>query len=158
MRIVEARSSDANLVGNIHSTAWKETYENIFEREYLEQDTEEKRQQEFIESLEDISIRCFLLYNSTVPIGIMKIRIDKEFCEIESLYLLKSGRRKGVGTRAIQFVIKEFSNMKILLWTLEINESARKFYDKNGFCDTGERRIIVRGKDFVQMKYEYLAN
>ena len=43
MRIVEARSSDANLVGNIHSTAWKETYENIFEQEYLAQDTIEKR-------------------------------------------------------------------------------------------------------------------
>ena len=158
MRIVEARSSDANLVGSIHSMAWKETYENIFEREYLAQDTVEKRRQEFMDSLKDINTRYFLLYDSEVPIGIMKIRVEKDCCEIESLYLLKSCRGKGSGTQAIQFVINEFSNVKIALWTLEINESARKFYEKNGFCDTGERRVIARGKDFVQMRYEYLAN
>ena len=44
------------------------------------------------------------------------------------------------------------------LWTLEENHMARRFYVKNGFEETGDVRTIFRGRDFLQVKYEYVGN
>lgn len=39
----KAMLSDADCIGKIHSKAWKQSYENIFPREYLDKDSAQIR-------------------------------------------------------------------------------------------------------------------
>lgn len=154
MQIIKAKEEHADIVGEIHSNAWKQAYKEIFPSDYLTEDTYNKRKKEFEVSLEDDTIDYYLLHDKE-PAGIVKVKSSDESCEVLSMYLLQKCRNHGIGTYAIQHIIKKYVPKEIILWTLEDNESARKFYEKNGFFITGEDRIIVRGKEFVQVQYKY---
>lgn len=43
MEIIKADIRDADVVGYVHSTAWKQAYADVFAEEYLKEDTPEKR-------------------------------------------------------------------------------------------------------------------
>ena len=89
MRIVEADESYADIIGQVHSKAWRETYENIFPVTYLKQDTSEKRKQEFLYSLNSQGVQYYLIYENDIPVGMAKTEIiDIDVCEIDSIYFL----------------------------------------------------------------------
>ena len=157
MEIIEVNDSHADIVGKVHSTAWKDAYKDIFSAEYLNQDTPEKRKQECIEALKNNRIRYYLILVSTVAIGIIKISLkSSNMCEIESIYFLKEYKEHGYGTKAINFIKKEYSNCKIILWVLEQNNSAIRFYKRNGFKFTTQKRLVNRGYNYLQIQFAYL--
>ena len=158
MKIDKANLKHADIIGEIHAKAWKQAYENLFPLEFIETDTVEKRKEEFLSSCKDKEIDYFLIYVSEKPIGIIKIRHYENICEILSIYLLKKYWNKGFGLQAIQYILKIYSSNEIYLWTLEANVNAQKFYEKHGFRTTKETRKINRGKEYIQLKYNYRGN
>lgn len=60
--------------------------------------------------------------------------------EISQLYIHKDHHGKGVGTALLTHA-KEASSGILTLYTFEVNEGARRFYEKHGF------RIIGRGHE-----------
>ncbi len=61
MEIVKADISDADIVGYVHSTAWKQAYANVFPVEYLYADTSAKRVKEFEEAWRDERVYYYLM-------------------------------------------------------------------------------------------------
>ena len=55
----------------------------------------------------------------------------------------------------MNYIKSKYSMYTIVLWTLEANKEARKFYERNKFCDTGKRRTIYRGQNYIQIQYVY---
>lgn len=156
MEIREVDVSYADIIGKVHSAAWKETYKDIFLPEYINQDTSEARKQECIEFLVNKENRYYLIQVQNIPIGIIKTSIKSiNLCEIESIYFLNEYRGNGYGTQAIDLMKKIYSNYKIILWVLERNIEAIKFYKKNGFRWNGEKRIVSRGHDYHQVQFAY---
>ena len=155
MNIIEATYDDADLVGEIHSLAWKQAYKDIFPTEYIMADTTEKRKQEFLESFRKESCKYYLVYENGCCAGVVKAILDNSVCEISSIYFLNEYRNKGLGTETITQLKEIYKDYRIVLWTLEMNTVARKFYEKNGFVITANRRSIDRGKGFVQVQYEF---
>jgi hypothetical protein len=51
VEIIEVDVSYADIVGKVHSAAWKDAYKDIFLPEYINKDTSEVRKQECIEFL-----------------------------------------------------------------------------------------------------------
>ncbi len=84
----------------------------------------------------------------------VKAILDNSVCEISSIYFLNEYRNKGLGTETITQLKEIYKDYRMVLWTLEMNTVARKFYEKNGFVITANRRSIDRGKGFVQVQYE----
>lgn len=157
MEIRKAEINDANVVGEVHSTAWKQAYANVFPAEYLSEDTPAQRTREFQESCSDEKINYYLVYEGEKAVGIVKIISDKIDYEISSFYILQEYRNKGYGKKVIAYLKQLFDRAKIQLWVLEDNKKARQFYEKNGFRDTGKTRSIYRGKRYTQLQYEYAA-
>ena len=155
MNIIEATYDDADLVGEVHSLAWKQAYKDIFPTEYIMADTTEKRKQEFIEAFSKDSCKYYLVYENSYCAGVVKVIFDNSMCEISSIYFLNEFRNKGLGTETITQLKEIYKDYRIVLWTLEMNTVARKFYEKNGFVITANRRSIDRGKGFVQVQYEF---
>ena len=155
MNMIEASYDDADLVGEVHSLAWKQTYGDIFPTEYIMADTTEKRKQEFLESFRKDSCKYYLVYEDGCCAGVVKVILGNSMCEISNIYFLNEFRNKGLGTETITRLKEIYKDYRMVLWTLEVNTVARGFYEKNGFVLTANTRSINRGKEFAQVQYEF---
>jgi ribosomal protein S18 acetylase RimI-like enzyme len=155
VEIIEVDVSYADIVAKVHSAAWKDTYKDIFLHEYISKNTSENRKQEFIEFITNNKNKYYLILTQHIPVGIIKISIKQvNLCEIESIYFLNEHRGNGYGTQVIDFIKKVYRNYKIILWVLEKNDKAIRFYKNNGFIWSGRKRTINRGYDYCQVQYE----
>lgn len=152
MEIITANITHADIIGNIHAKAWKQAYKGLFPTEYLKQASSQKRKEEFLNSQYE-NIQYYLIAEEETYIGLFKIMITDDICELSSIYLLEEYCRKGYGTACMNYIKRKYSQYKIVLWTLEMNTNARNFYKKNGFHSTGKKRIINRGHEFIQIQY-----
>lgn len=153
MRVRIASQEDADIVGKVHSDAWKSAYRGIFPGEYIDSDTASKRKNEFLDSIKNDKCTYFVLEETNQVAGIVKTFERNNALEIESIYILSEFRGEGLGRQFIDF-IKEERAGNIFLWVLEVNTNARRFYEKNGFVPTGDTRTITRGGEFKQLRYE----
>ncbi len=80
--------------------------------------------------------------------GLIKGFIQMNGTEICKLYVDTFFQSKGIGNELIEFAIKEFQANN--LWALEKNVRAISFYQKHGFCLTGQ-------KQFEENTTEYLV-
>lgn len=158
MKIIKAAAEHAELVGYVHSNAWKSTYQNLFPKQYLEMGTIERRKEEFLNSVTNDNIQYYLVLENDIAVGIIKILTGNNICEIASIYFLTEYRNKGYGTETLNYLKKIYPEHMIFLWVLKENVKARHFYDKSGFKETGETRMIHRGNEYVQIKYEMQRN
>jgi GNAT superfamily N-acetyltransferase len=153
MNVRIADQKDSNIIGNVHSMAWKSAYRGIFPDEYIDSDTPSKRAEEFLDSIKDDRCTYFLLEEAGQAAGIVKIHEEDNTLEIESIYILDEYRGKGFGRQFIDFIKTYRPQADIFLWVLEVNTNARRFYENNGFVMSGESRTIKRGTEFVQLRY-----
>jgi ribosomal protein S18 acetylase RimI-like enzyme len=152
MEIVKVDESFAEIIGQVHATAWQQAYKNMFSDDYILQDSFDKRRAECIDALRMNKAQYYLLTDETVAVGIVKVSLNpKGICEIESIYLLEEFQHRGYGTAAIDYIKSQFPDRAIILWVLQENHSAIQFYKKNHFVFTGETRTIFRGKDYTQL-------
>ncbi len=156
MKITKAGIEQADIVGQVHSEAWKQAYADIFPKEFLDEDTPEKRKHEFIDSCGYENIFYYIIYEDNIAVGIVKVADELDTYEIASFYILEQYRNKGYGKQVVAYLEKELDKKRIRLWVLDGNIKARRFYENNGFVNTGTTRIIYRGDSFVQLQYESL--
>lgn len=154
MKIFKATPEYADLLGFIHSNAWRSTYRDIFPKEYLATDTVGKRKEEFMDSLAYDNIQYYLVFVDDDAVGIVKVLTEDNVCEVSAIYFLEEYRNKGYGTETLSCLKNIYHGYRIVLWVLQANMKARRFYEKNCFAATGETRIIYRGDEYVQVKYE----
>ncbi len=152
MDIITANITHADIIGKIHAKAWMQAYEDLFPAEYLNQESAQKRKEEFLNNQHE-SMQYYLLSEENTYIGMFKIILSNDICEISSIYILETYCHKGYGSKCMDYIKRNYSQCKIILWTLEMNWEARNFYEKHHFRDTGKRRIIYRGCPYVQVQY-----
>ncbi len=79
--------------------------------------------------------------------------------EIVSIYLLPDAMGKGYGApllRACLEALHEMGHDQILLWVLEENARARRFYEKNGFvCADVYLEDTIGGRAVREVMYRY---
>jgi len=156
MKIEKAAIEQADIIGKVHSEAWKQTYVGVFPESFLREDTASKRKQEFLESFDDKDIFYYIVYEGTVPVGIIKVIEELDAYEIASFYILEKYRNKGYGKQVVVYLKKELHKKRIRLWVLEENTEAIKFYENNSFKFSGNTRVINRGQSYIQLQYELL--
>lgn len=153
MVIRRALIEDADVVGEVHSVAWKQTYQGVFSQEYLDSDSPSVRREEFMRSLDDKQCVYLLLEEEGQAVGIVKLIDRGDEIEIASIYILKEFRGRGFGHKAIEYICSEYKNHRIVLWVLDNNIKACLFYEKCGFELTDKVRQIDRGGEFKQLMY-----
>ena len=72
MVIKRAQKEDADIIGEVHSAAWKQTYQGVFSQEYLDSDSPSARREEFLSSLNDRHCVYLLLKDDDQAAGIVK--------------------------------------------------------------------------------------
>ena len=76
--------------------------------------------------------------------------------EIVSIYLLEEFWDKGYGRQMMDYAIGELKHMgchEIVVWVLEKNKRARRFYEKCGFVPDGAKKEINVDTPLIEMRY-----
>lgn len=103
-------------------------------------------------------VKGMYLYDDGIVKGVIKGHPeDDKTIEITDFYVEPFFVGQGIGTLLVEYLIsqvREKGFQKILLWVIKDNVRARKFYEKNGFINSGKTRII-EGTGKVDCCYEY---
>ena len=100
-----------------------------------------------------------LLYDDGIVKGVIKGQpIGDKTVEITDFYVEPFFVRQGIGTLLIEHLIRqvrENGGHKIVLWVIKDNMNARKFYEENGFVNSG-KTCIIEGTVKEDCFYEYV--
>ncbi len=116
--------------------------------------------EQFTKELADPNAALFLIIDEQIPVGFIKLNIDKgyenysdaEALELERIYFLKSAAGKGLGKATIKFVAqfaKQRNKSVVWLKTMDSAPSV-EFYKRVGFTILGDYFL-----PYEQMKVEY---
>lgn len=98
-----------------------------------------------------------LLYDDGIVKGVIKGQlVDDKTIEITDFYVEPFFVGQGIGRLLIEYLIRKVRKEgvhKVILWVIKDNMKARKFYEANGFVNSGEMRII-EGTMIDDCRYE----
>ncbi|MBR2725617.1 GNAT family N-acetyltransferase [Candidatus Saccharibacteria bacterium] len=81
-------------------------------------------------------LESYYLYDDKIVKGLINI----EGTEIKELYVDPFFEGVGIGSKLIDFAIKEYGCKE--LWVIDQNDRAKEFYKRHGFEMTGETRNV----------------
>ncbi|NBD24467.1 GNAT family N-acetyltransferase [Paenibacillus glycinis] len=147
-------------LGELQARSYHDAYRKLLPHDFLNRVTAESRQSECRERLREPGHTGILLIDHKA-VGYISLRFpispQQGDGEITALYLLREYWGRGLGTRLMDWGLerlRERSCTEASLWVLEKNAAARGFYERLGFLPDGTRRVVTRGDEFVQLRYE----
>ena len=93
-------------------------------------------------------IKNYWVYDDGFVKGLLHLEKD----EIAELYVDPFFEHRGIGSALMDFALSRILNPR--LWVLEGNDQAIRFYQKHGFCFTGERQFVP-GTDKYQARMRF---
>jgi len=145
-----------------HVSAWRSAYKGIVPDEYLNNLSIEKRAEKFKQKLQefkDVLYYCAVYENRIIGFFDMGKSCDEDkpnTGEIYAIYSIEEFWSKGVGRQMMDYAIDTLKHMgynEIVLWVLEENSRARRFYEKCGFSFDGTKKEITIGKPLIEIRY-----
>ena len=130
--IIELTPDNMLQAARVYSESWRESHKDICSAEYLALHTPEYKKG-CLETELAKGKRVYMLIKEK-PVGIVSIYGGL----IECLYVLPDEQNKGYGTKLLAFAVDRCTQPPTL-WILNTNEGARRLYERNGFCATGNR-------------------
>lgn len=164
MEIRYINQSDNLLeISNIYESSWKYAYKDIIPQDYLDSIPTGR----WANSINRIGMNNLVVIENGNIIGtasFCKSRWEQysNYGEIVSIYFLPAYMGKGYGQHLMKKCIEELNVLgydNILLWVLEDNQRARRFYEKNGFtCSDIILNDNIGGKELREIMYSYCCD
>jgi len=141
-----AQSSDAKAIAALHARSWRENYRGSFRDEFLDGDLLGERLGVWSERLERAPA------NQLVQIAVDGESVVGFVCAfaahdprwgsfIDNLHVAHECKRGGVGSSLLKHVgawlDPQYADLGNYLWVLEVNSSARRFYERVGGQNAG---------------------
>ena len=79
------------------------------------------------------------------PVGIVSVTGNL----IEDLYILPGHQNQGYGTRLLHYAMEQCGGVPTL-WILENNKGAERLYRREGFTESGRKKVITDGLDEIE--------
>ncbi|MBP9707156.1 MAG: GNAT family N-acetyltransferase [Oligoflexales bacterium] len=163
INIRPATVNDALGIAKVHVDVWNTTYTGIISQEVLDERTYEKKRlmwKNILDEQKDVN-HCFVATNIIGEIvGFIAGGTNREKelgfeCEIYAIYIQKNFQHTGIGRQLFeasleQFIRNGYSSM--MIWDLERNTNACKFYET-----MGGKVVGTKLEDFGDRKLKELA-
>ncbi len=131
----------------ISQTAYAEAFYDLIDKEDVIEYVKNKYSLEHLEKeIRDMMNQFLLYYVDDKVAGYMKYILKPNSLEIDRLYMLKSFKGMGVGSKFMtkaEDVAKSNGKNVLTLGVLEINKPAITFYKKRGFIQFASESIII---------------
>ncbi|RDI42079.1 GNAT family N-acetyltransferase [Aquicella lusitana] len=148
--IRKASVEDAGLIADLHIRGWQGAYHHLIPAEKLARLALREWVDEWQKRLENPQTFVYLIEISDVSIGFVAFGSDRDEVdvrlrqgEIYAIYLHPDWKAKGYGTLLCQAAcdrLQQDGFNLVVLWVLEANYSARRFYEILGF----QRAVSVK--------------
>ncbi len=163
LRIREAVPADAGPMARVHVDTWRTSYAGIVPAGHLAGLSYRDREAVWVQILtSDRPAKCnFVAEIGGEIVGFADGGPEREGDpvyrgELYAIYLLQEYQHRGIGRLLASAVARGllaagFESM--LLWVLEENRPARRFYESLGGEQVGRKTIEVGGADLVEVSY-----
>ena len=157
--IRKARANDAEQINFINVSGWKETYNNIFPKDFLDSLNayDEKNVQKIRDRIDQYVV-CELdgKVVAMARYGKNKKDYDDSYAEVYALYVDSKYKNKKIGTQMINYILEELKNnyKYVLISTIKEN-SANEFYKKIGGEFIGNCEFKLKDNLYVENIYKY---
>ncbi len=151
MYIVEMTEKNFEDAADCFVQAWKSAYAQFYPEDYVEAFNQEKVIS-FFKKDQAVDRLTFIASDKGSIIGF--ITIDKGKCEIPRLYIAPDKQRQGMGTKLIEFGLKQLSSVnRVYVSLIAANAASVNFFEKVGFDFTGEQRSLKNGQ--LELRYVF---
>jgi GNAT superfamily N-acetyltransferase len=150
IRILEGNINDDWDIRNIRYKTWLATYPNVEHNVTVEDvesefgkysDIKERRRrlrEDHKKGYEDPNWKYYVAKDGDILIGFFIGKKSEKFNRLLAIYVLPEHQGRGVGSRLIRKGLEWFGNDKDIFANLaSYNKSAKQFYKKFGFVETG---------------------
>ena len=154
------QDDDLLEISNIYEHSWKFAYKDIIPQNYFDNIPKGC----WANGIAKEGMTNLVLIKNGIAIGTASFCKSRwkeynDYGEIVSIYFLPDYMGKGYGNHLLQKCIEDLKTLsydKILLWVLEDNLRARKFYEKSGFvCSYVYLNDNIGGKKLREVMYTY---
>ena len=166
VEVRQATSGDIQAIAEIAVRSWQVGYAGQVPQAYLV-GLEGSRREQAIRAMLARSTgpsRAFFVAENASGrvLGFANVRLSKEDLgsdegELQSLYVHPDAWRHGVGTelmRACLHLLKGEGKLEAVLWVLDSNHRARRFYENQGWVlDEATRPIVLAAQRLVEVRY-----
>jgi ribosomal protein S18 acetylase RimI-like enzyme len=150
--IRDARPSDARRFEHIRVAGWRTAYAGIFAADFLAaltvQDERVAQREQWLAELPEGHVMLVAEVAGEVAGGaiLMPSRDDDlpDAAELLALYIDPARHGRGLGSALLAAGFAEMPQELQILWTLEDNGPARRFYERHGFVTDGARKVFDR--------------
>ena len=164
IRIREAAPADAGGITRVHIDTWRTSYAGIVPDEHLAGLSYSDREAVWVQILtRDDPSQCNFVAekNDGEIVGFAGGGPERDGDEVYrgelyAVYMLESHQRRGVGRRlacAVAYGLQSAGFDSMLLWVLEDNHRARRFYESLGGEQVGRKTIEIGGAALVEVSY-----
>ena len=165
VEIRKATKDDATAIAQTHVESWQAAYAEILSAEVMESRNLDFRRAEWSELFErnDQTERAYVAdfggevggFAFTQPCHDDDVK-PEDVAELTALYLRPSFFGRGVGTALAQAALQDLRDAgfsEVILWILEGNAGARRFYERTGWTWDGTRAPCYRIFDAPALRY-----
>lgn len=163
MNVRRATAEDAPALARVHVESWRAAYRGLIPDSFLLEFIPRRREESFRQSLDEGSEETHLVEVGHEVVGFFTVGgardLDLEAkCtgEIWGIYVSPGYWRRGIGRKLAGEALRSLKSRgyeNAVLWVLEGNERARKFYEAIGFRLDGEFKNIEWGKPVRALRY-----
>jgi GNAT superfamily N-acetyltransferase len=164
VHIRPARIADAAAIGAVHVQTWRTAYEGIVAAAFLSGLSAQARAAEWQRHLTQppSGLIVFVAESDAgdivgfVAAGPERSGDAAHSGEIYALYVLPSQQRSGIGHSLLQSAARCLARAgmtTMLLWVLEANAQARRFYEKSGGVMLKQQSLDIGGVAYQELAY-----
>ena len=141
----------------VHCTAWKEAYRGLLNQGFLDARTLEFSEERALNAFR-AGVSTLLAKDGDEVIGFADYgpcRDDdmQEAGEVYAIYLLGAYYSKGIGARLMNAALQDMPDSdKVVIWVLEGNKRAIRFYEGFGFRFDGARQVLDLGGEVTDLR------
>lgn len=131
---------DLKLIENMANTIWHEHYTPIIGAEQVKYMLDKFQSVQTMRDQINKGYQYFLIYSNENALGYLSFEKRKNVLFLSKIYLVKSERGKGIGRKAMEFVIsvaKGLNCAKVSLTVNRFNKNSIRAYENVGFEKKG---------------------
>ena len=145
--IISVDLANLSEAAAVHAVSWQDSHRSFCSPDFVALHSPE-HQAEYLRQKLSRGSRIWMLVENG-PVGIVSVTGSL----IEDLYVLPEHRSHGCGALLLQHALRQCEGRPVL-WILENNTGAARFYRRAGFTETGRRNNITEGLDEIEFTLE----
>ena len=136
--IIKAELEDISTIQDLAKRSWEVAYADILKQEQIDYMLDLMYSEEALtKHFENPNYHYYLIQEDDQFLGFVgfEFHLEPETTKLHRIYFLKEAQGKGFGKKALKLVVnetKKIDNKRVIL-TVNKNNSAKKFYESQGF-------------------------